>query len=304
MRAMLVSFATYNLYLDWKKIAGHLARVFLDYEPGIHYPQLQMQAGTTGINAMRVYNVTKQGEDQDPNGVFTRKYVPELQNVPNEYIHEPCNMPVWLQRKCRVIIGNGEGKANKIRSMFQPIKQSATSEKESSKSNEAVRYPSPIVDEKASAKAAKDKLSAVRKQETTRAEAQQVYLKHGSRAKRMSDRDGAKPKALSSTVKRVKTDKGQTSLMNSWRSSSPEKPKAKTKIQRQEVIEIDLCPGQASGKAKTSGKSSSPMSKLLMQKEASNIMETKTAAWSCNACTYLNEKPLALACSICGSVRQ
>ncbi len=31
---MLVSFATYNLWLDWKKIAGHLARVFLDYEPG------------------------------------------------------------------------------------------------------------------------------------------------------------------------------------------------------------------------------------------------------------------------------
>lgn len=35
MRAMLVSFATYNLWLDWKKIAGHLARLFLDYEPGI-----------------------------------------------------------------------------------------------------------------------------------------------------------------------------------------------------------------------------------------------------------------------------
>ena len=70
MRAMLVSFATYNLWLDWKRIASHLGRTFLDYEPGIHYPQLQMQAGTTGINAMRVYNVTKQGKDQDPNGVF------------------------------------------------------------------------------------------------------------------------------------------------------------------------------------------------------------------------------------------
>ena len=70
MRAMLVSFAAYNLWLDWKRLAPHLARVFLDYEPGIHYPQLQMQSGTTGINAMRVYSVTKQSKDQDTKGRF------------------------------------------------------------------------------------------------------------------------------------------------------------------------------------------------------------------------------------------
>ena len=82
MRAMLASFATYNLWLDWRGIAPHLARSFLDYEPGIHYPQLQMQAGVTGINAMRVYNVTKQGQDHDPKGVFIKKYLPELKTVP------------------------------------------------------------------------------------------------------------------------------------------------------------------------------------------------------------------------------
>mmetsp|Transcript_37535 Transcript_37535/g.79145 ORF Transcript_37535/g.79145 Transcript_37535/m.79145 type:complete len:625 (+) Transcript_37535:258-2132(+) len=236
MRAMLVSFATYNLWLDWKKIAGHLARVFLDYEPGIHYPQLQMQAGTTGINAMRVYNVTKQGIDQDPDGIFIRKYVAELRNVPNEYIHEPCNMPTKLQRKCKVLIGNVEEKARSSQLGFQPIKQ--TSDKhEDVDDSDNFYYPSPIVDEKATAKKAKDKLSAVRKQESTKAEAQQVYLKHGSRRSPNADRDGRKPKALSSTVKRVKIDKGQTSLMSSWKSQSPQKDKSETAVLNDKVVE-------------------------------------------------------------------
>jgi deoxyribodipyrimidine photo-lyase len=145
MRAMLMSFATYDLWLPWQEAGLVLARYFTDYEPGIHWPQSQMQAGETGINTLRVYSPVKQGLDQDPSGNFIRRWVPELATVDAVSIHEP-----W-------------------------------------KTGELAGYPPPIVDHKIAAAFAKDKLYALRKKPETRAQADEVQKKHGSR-KRTADR--------------------------------------------------------------------------------------------------------------------
>ena len=144
MRSMLMAVASYHLWLDWRATGQILARRFTDYEPGIHWSQSQMQSGTTGMNTVRIYNPIKQGHDQDPTGVFTRRWLPELSEVPDQFLQQP-----WLWDGASAVLGRV--------------------------------YPEPIVDVAAAAKAAREQVWAVRKGDAFRHEAARVIEKHASR---------------------------------------------------------------------------------------------------------------------------
>ena len=152
MRAMLVSFASYNLWIKWQWTDKFLARLFTDYEPGIHFSQTQMQSGTTGINTLRIYNPIKQGYDHDPEGVFIRKWVPELAELPLAHLHEPWTIPPMTALETGFEIGRD--------------------------------YPPPIVEHKSAVKRARGAVMELRRQPEVKATAEKVVQKHGSRKKR------------------------------------------------------------------------------------------------------------------------
>ena len=151
MRAMLMSFASYQLWLHWRETGLCLARKFTDYEPGIHWNQVQMQSGTTGINTVRIYNPVKQSHDQDPDGQFIRQWVPELKRVNEEFIHEPWTMTPMEQKMVGCVIGED--------------------------------YPERIVEHMEAARFARTTIYDRKKSREFREEAKHINQKHGSRKK-------------------------------------------------------------------------------------------------------------------------
>jgi deoxyribodipyrimidine photo-lyase len=107
-----------------------------------------MQAGTTGVNTIRMYNPTKQSLEHDTSGVFIKTWVPELKNVSLNFLHEPWKMTALEQEFCNVRIG--------------------------------VDYPFPLVELEAAGRVARDKIWGHRKHDLVQTENKRIVYKHTS----------------------------------------------------------------------------------------------------------------------------
>lgn len=146
MRAMIVSFFTHLLWQPWQDGAVYLSKMFIDFEPGIHFAQVQMQAGETGLNTLRIYNPIKTGHEHDTNADFIRKWVPELAHLQTKHIHEPYAMTPLEQNIYNIKLG--------------------------------VNYPNPIIDLKANRKRASKILWEMKNDAMVMQENDRILAKH------------------------------------------------------------------------------------------------------------------------------
>ena len=149
LRSTVVSFFCHHLWQPWPAGAKFLGQQFMDYEPGIHYPQFQMQAGTTGVNTIRVYNPVKQSLEKDKDAVFIKKWLPELRNLPIHLIHEPWKMTPLEEAMYEINYGKD--------------------------------YPKRIIDIEITGKFARDKLWSTLKSESSKKKGKAILKRHTSR---------------------------------------------------------------------------------------------------------------------------
>lgn len=107
LRMIVASFLTKDLLIDWRWGEAYFHNKLLDYDAASNIGGWQWAAstGTDSVPYFRIFNPTLQSKKFDSNGLFIKKYVPELKNVDNKMIHEPGKLSESEQTRFNVRIG-------------------------------------------------------------------------------------------------------------------------------------------------------------------------------------------------------
>jgi deoxyribodipyrimidine photo-lyase len=106
-RMIVASFLVKDLLVDWRWGERFFMQHLVDGDPAANNGGWQWTAGT-GTDAapyFRIFNPVLQGRKHDPEGVYVRRWVPELTSVPDKYLHGPWEMPRDVQEQVGCIIG-------------------------------------------------------------------------------------------------------------------------------------------------------------------------------------------------------
>jgi deoxyribodipyrimidine photo-lyase len=107
LRMVTAAFLTKDLGVDWRRGEAWFAEKLLDFDLAANNGGWQW-AASTGCDAQpwfRIFNPVTQSEKFDAEGRFIRRYVPELDKVPQKFIHAPWTMSAAQQAACGVSIG-------------------------------------------------------------------------------------------------------------------------------------------------------------------------------------------------------
>ena len=107
LRMVAASFLTKDLLVDWRRGERYFAERLIDFDLAANSGGWQW-AASVGCDAQpwfRIFNPVTQSERFDPDGRFIRRYLPELGQVPDKYVHAPWTMPMAEQQRAGCVIG-------------------------------------------------------------------------------------------------------------------------------------------------------------------------------------------------------
>ncbi len=107
VRMITAMFLTKDLFIDWRYGEKYFADKLIDLDFSSNNGGWQWSA-STGVDAQpyfRIFNPYLQSKKFDAEGIYIKKYLPELKSLPAEFIHEPNLMSDMEQKMYGVILG-------------------------------------------------------------------------------------------------------------------------------------------------------------------------------------------------------